>query len=200
MPHDADDRATTLLLETLMRLAMDEAERARGRTGDNPWVGCVIVASDGTIVGRGHTQAPGEAHAEVEAARDARARGASLAGATLVSTLEPCAFHGRTPACAHSIARWGIGRVVTALRDPHPRVDGAGARIVEEAGIALVEGVLEAEVRRQLGPWIAQFHPHEPRAWWRARGAPTGRDGHDALVERYGLTDDEARVLLERWR
>ena len=83
-----------------MRQAIAEAERARGKTGDNPWVGCVIVSAEGLAVGRGHTQGPGEDHAEVGALREARGAGAALPACTLYSTLEPCSFHGRTPSCA----------------------------------------------------------------------------------------------------
>src|SRR5262249_33989348 len=106
--------------EAWMRLAIEEAELARGTTGDNPWVGCAIVSPDGKLRGRGHTLGPGEDHAEIAAARDAQALGHGVAGATLYSTLEPCSFHGRTPACSRSIAERRIARVVIGMRDPHP--------------------------------------------------------------------------------
>ena len=146
-----------------MQLAIEEAELARGMTGDNPWVGCVIVSPSGSLVGRGHTLGPGEDHAEIAAARDAEARGQSVSGATLYSTLEPCSFHGRTPACSRSIAARGIARVVIGIRDPHPRVDGQGIAILRAAGVEVDEGVCESEIRRQLGPWICEHHPHELR-------------------------------------
>lgn len=170
--------------ERWMRSAIEEAELARGTTGDNPWVGCVIVR-EGALIGRGHTLGPGEDHAEIAAARDAQARGLSVVGATLYSTLEPCSFHGRTPACARAIAERGIARVVTGMRDPNPRVDGAGARILRDAGVEVIEGVCEAEVRRQLGVWVIEFHPHEVRR----RAEITGRE---ALADIYGV--DPARI------
>lgn len=145
-----------------MRLAIDEAELARGHTGDNPWVGCVIVNARGELLGRGHTHGPGEDHAEVAAARDAQARGHNVVGATLYSTLEPCSFHGRTPACSRSIAERGIARVVIGMRDPHPRVNGAGIQILRDAGVEVIEGICEVDVRRQLGRWVLEQHPHEP--------------------------------------
>jgi diaminohydroxyphosphoribosylaminopyrimidine deaminase/5-amino-6-(5-phosphoribosylamino)uracil reductase len=144
-----------------MRVAIEEAELARGSTGDNPWVGCAIVGPDGVLLGRGHTLGPGEDHAEIAAARDAHARGHSVAGATLYSTLEPCSFHGRTPACSRSIAERGIARVVIGMADPHPRVDGEGSRILRQAGVEVIEGVCEAEIRRQLGGWVLTYHAHE---------------------------------------
>ena len=172
--------------EAFMRLAMREADNARGGTGDNPWVGCVIVGASGTILGCGHTHGPGEDHAEIDAARAAAAQSASIEGSTLYSTLEPCAFHGRTPACASAIVARKIARVVLALRDPHPRVDGAGVRILFEGGVEVLEGVLADDVRRQLAPWILAHHPHEPRAWSRASGLE-GEALEAAWQARYGL-------------
>ena len=148
--------------EGFMRLAIDEAELARGTTGDNPWVGCVIVNARGEILAKGHTQGPGEDHAEIAAARSAKAEGVSIEGATMYSTLEPCSFHGRTPACSRVILEHRLGRVVIAMRDPHPRVDGEGVRILREAGVEVLEGVYERVVRRQLGIWVLTHHLHEP--------------------------------------
>jgi diaminohydroxyphosphoribosylaminopyrimidine deaminase/5-amino-6-(5-phosphoribosylamino)uracil reductase len=151
-------------LKTSMNLAIAEAELARGTTGDNPWVGCVIVDELGRLLGRGHTRGPGEDHAEIDAARDATTSGHSVSGATLYSTLEPCSFHGRTPACSHAIVGRGIRRVVIGMRDPNPRVDGEGLRILRAGGVEVIEGVCEREVRRQLGRWVLEHHPHEPLA------------------------------------
>jgi diaminohydroxyphosphoribosylaminopyrimidine deaminase/5-amino-6-(5-phosphoribosylamino)uracil reductase len=126
--------------EAMMRLSIGEAERARGSTGDNPWVGCVIVDPAGAILGRGHTRGPGEDHAEIGALREADARGASVVGTTMYSTLEPCSFHGRTPACSRVIIDRRIARVVIGMNDPNPRVDGEGVRILQAAlGPALAE-------------------------------------------------------------
>lgn len=175
-----------------MRAAIEEAESARGTTGDNPWVGCVIVSACGELLGRGHTQGPGEDHAEIAAARDAEARGLSVVGATLYSTLEPCSFHGRTPACARSIASRGIARVVIGMHDPHPRVDGLGARILREAGVDVIESVCEADVRRQLGAWVLGHHPHDVIA--RAKGLPASERA-ERIGEIYGV----GRAALIRW-
>lgn len=137
---------------------MDEAirlaEQARGRTGDNPWVGCVIVRG-GEVLGRGFTHPPGKDHAEAAAIRQAHEAGVSLAGATLVCTLEPCSFEGRTPACARTIADSGVVRVVFGIRDPHPRVNGAGVRILREAGVEVCEGLRQQEIRAQLAEWLS---------------------------------------------
>ncbi|HEX7794972.1 MAG TPA: deaminase [Vicinamibacterales bacterium] len=181
--------------EAWMRLAIEEAELARGTTGDNPWVGCAIVTPDGELLGRGHTLGPGEDHAEIAAARDARARGQSVVGATLYSTLEPCSFHGRTPACSRSIAERGIARVVIGMRDPHPRVNGAGIVILREAGVEVIEGVCEAEVRRQLGLWVLEQHPYDPVR--RAQALPE-EERVSRLAEIYGVDRSSIEVFLAR--
>lgn len=168
-----------------MRAAIAEAERARGKTGDNPWVGCVIVDGRGAIVARGHTQGPGEDHAEIVAMHEAADAGVVLADATLYSTLEPCAFHGRTPACAHAITARDMTRVVTSILDPNPRVDGAGLAILRATRITVVSDVCADEITRQLAPWIFRFHPHEPQR--RAR----------ALIALHGA--EEARAALRAW-
>lgn len=176
-----------------MQLAIEEGELARGSTGDNPWVGCVIVSPTGSLIGRGHTQGPGEDHAEIAAARDAEQRGNRVIGSTLYSTLEPCSFHGRTPACSKSIAARGVARVVIGMRDPHPRVDGQGIAILRDAGVAVVDGVLEAEVRKQLGLWVIEHHPHELLR--RAQGL-TDDQRVDRLAEVYGVSPARVRALL----
>ena len=175
--------------DAAMREAIAEAERARGSTGDNPWVGCVIVDANGAIVSRGHTQGPGEDHAEIVAMRDARAAGIDLARTTLYSTLEPCAFHGRTPACARAIVDAGVVRVVTGIRDPNPRVDGVGVKMLRDAGIDVIEDICATEITHQLAEWIFRFHPHEPLRRARALYALTDsrEETERRLQQHYGV-------------
>ncbi|HEX8885553.1 MAG TPA: bifunctional diaminohydroxyphosphoribosylaminopyrimidine deaminase/5-amino-6-(5-phosphoribosylamino)uracil reductase RibD, partial [Noviherbaspirillum sp.] len=90
-----------------MQLALDWAEKGMFITAPNPRVGCVIVR-DGMLLGAGHTQAAGQAHAEVQALRDAAARGHDVRGATAYVTLEPCSHHGRTPPCADALVAAGL--------------------------------------------------------------------------------------------
>jgi diaminohydroxyphosphoribosylaminopyrimidine deaminase / 5-amino-6-(5-phosphoribosylamino)uracil reductase len=132
------ERATD---EIHMAHALRLAARGLGNVWPNPAVGCVIVR-DGQIVGRGWTQPGGRPHAEVRALQQA---GAMAASATAYVTLEPCAHHGQTAPCAEALIAARITRVVTALTDPDPRVSGKGHAMLRAAGIAVTEGILNAE-------------------------------------------------------
>jgi diaminohydroxyphosphoribosylaminopyrimidine deaminase/5-amino-6-(5-phosphoribosylamino)uracil reductase len=126
-----------------MRAALALARRGLGNTWPNPAVGCVIVR-EGRVVGRGWTQPGGRPHAETEALRRA---GEAARGATAYVTLEPCSHWGRTPPCCNALIAAGVARVVVAMRDPDPRVDGRGFAGLRAAGIEVDEGLLEAEAQ-----------------------------------------------------
>jgi len=119
-----------------MAVALRLARMAVGDTAENPPVGCVLVR-DGRIVGRGRTATGGRPHAEAIALRQA---GAAARGATAYVTLEPCAHHGRTPPCADALVAAGVARVVVAIADPDPRVDGGGFATLRAAGVAVTVG------------------------------------------------------------
>ena len=108
---------------------------------------------------RGHTQVPGESHAEVEALRRA---GDATRGATMVVTLEPCSHHGRTGPCAEAIIAAGIAKVIVGTIDPDPRVSGSGIELLKASGVDVEVGIEEAAVRAQLAPYI----------WHRVTGRP----------------------------
>lgn len=116
-----------------MARAIRLARFALGTTSPNPAVGAVVVR-DGVIVGEGHTLPVGQHHAEIGALKQA---GNAADGATLYCTLEPCCHHGRTPPCTDAIIAAGIGRVVYAVGDPNPRVDGGGVAALRAAGIGV---------------------------------------------------------------
>jgi diaminohydroxyphosphoribosylaminopyrimidine deaminase / 5-amino-6-(5-phosphoribosylamino)uracil reductase len=184
--------------EAWMRQAIAEAELARGATGDNPWVGCVLISAQGELLGQGHTQGPGEDHAEIVAVRQARARGRAVEGTIMYSTLEPCSFHGRTPACSRVIVDCRVGLVVLGMHDPNPRVDGAGTRILRDAGLEVIEGVCEREVRRQLGGWVFDYHPHEPRRRARELSRARGRlEVIAALADMYAVDPSRAEAIVD---
>ncbi len=126
-----------------MSLALSLGRRGQGRCWPNPAVGCVIVAG-GRIVGRGWTQPGGRPHAEPQALAEA---GEAARGATVYVTLEPCAHHGQTPPCAEALVAAGVARVVVAIADSDPRVDGMGLEILRDAGITVDLGVCAAQAQ-----------------------------------------------------
>ena len=119
-----------------LQLALEESFFSIGVSRPNPAVGAVVV-KDGLVVGRGRTQSPGNAHAEVMALRDA---GELARGAAIYVTLEPCCHYGRTPPCTKAIIEAGISEVYYAHADPNPQVRGKSRGILEAAGIKVYEG------------------------------------------------------------
>lgn len=130
--------------EVFMQRALELALKAQGRTSPNPIVGAVVV-KDGNIIGEGYHQRAGTPHAEVHALA---AAGETARGATMYVTLEPCSHYGKTPPCARAVAEAGLKRVVVAVLDPNPLVQGRGLEILNQAGIKTTVGVMEAQARR----------------------------------------------------
>jgi len=190
---------TAAIDDALMQSALAQAQAAIGLTEPNPRVGCVIATPQGRVLGLGHTQAVGQAHAEVMALRDAAARGESVAGATAYVTLEPCAHFGRTPPCCDALIAAGIGRVVMALEDPFPQVAGQGAARLRAAGITVDEG-LGAEAAREIN--IGFFsRVLRKRPWVRLKSA-ISLDGRTALPsgQSQWITGPAARADGHAWR
>ena len=140
------------LLESLMRAALEEGRKALPACRPNPPVGCVLVRA-GEIVARGHTQPPYQPHAEPMALKQLEGE---LADVVAFVTLEPCAFHQRTPSCAKEMIRRGVGSVYVAMLDPHPKNRGAGIAMLREAGVGVVTGLLEEEARADLAAYVWQ--------------------------------------------
>jgi diaminohydroxyphosphoribosylaminopyrimidine deaminase/5-amino-6-(5-phosphoribosylamino)uracil reductase len=143
-----------------MRRAIELAESVRGQTAPNPWVGCIIVPGpDSGITFEGATAPPGGPHAEAQALAQA---GAQARGATLFTTLEPCAHQGRTPPCTDAIIEAGVARVVIALTDPDDHVAGRGIDALQAAGIEVTVGEQATEVTQQLAPYLKHRTTGQP--------------------------------------
>jgi diaminohydroxyphosphoribosylaminopyrimidine deaminase/5-amino-6-(5-phosphoribosylamino)uracil reductase len=138
--------------EHWMRMAVQLARDSIGLASPNPHVGCVIV-KDGSVVGRGAHLYDHKDHAEVVALREA---GGEARGATAYVTLEPCAHSGRTGPCAVALLQAGVARVVVATGDPNPQVNGKGAAVLREGGVAVDLGTL-AEDARALNDGFARW-------------------------------------------
>jgi diaminohydroxyphosphoribosylaminopyrimidine deaminase/5-amino-6-(5-phosphoribosylamino)uracil reductase len=174
-------------------------EAARGRSAPNPNVGCVVVSSEFEIVGRGATALSGRPHAEAIALEQA---GRKAAGSTVYVTLEPCAHESpRGPACADLLVKSKPARVVIALRDPDPRINGKGIRRLRDSGIEVKLGVGRKAAQDSLSGWLTRLKLGRPRITLKLA---LSIDGKIALPsgESKWITGEDARknVHLERAR
>jgi diaminohydroxyphosphoribosylaminopyrimidine deaminase/5-amino-6-(5-phosphoribosylamino)uracil reductase len=181
-----------------MQLALKWAAKGMHTTTPNPRVGCVIV-SDGFILGAGYTQPAGQAHAELQALRDAVAHGHDVRGATAYVTLEPCSHHGRTPPCTDALIAAGVGRVVAAITDPNPLVAGQGLAKLKAAGIEVSAGVLAEQAREMNIGFFSRMQRAHP--WVRMKSAAS-LDGMTALHngQSQWITGEAARADGHAWR
>jgi len=181
-----------------MALALAWAARGMFITAPNPRIGCVIV-KDAVVIGAGHTQPAGQAHAEIQALRDAAARGNDVRGATAYVTLEPCSHHGRTPPCSGALIEAGVGRVVAAMVDPNPLVAGRGLAQLEAAGIAVRSGIMAREAQELNIGFFSRMVRGLP--WVRLKVAAS-LDGATALAggESQWITGPDARADGHAWR
>ncbi|MFJ1299669.1 bifunctional diaminohydroxyphosphoribosylaminopyrimidine deaminase/5-amino-6-(5-phosphoribosylamino)uracil reductase RibD [Pseudomonadota bacterium AL_CKDN230030165-1A_HGKHYDSX7] len=181
-----------------MRRALALARAVLYTTSPNPRVGCVIVR-DGRVIGEGATQPPGSPHAEVMALRAAAAAGETVAGATVYVTLEPCSHHGRTPPCVDALVAAAPARVVIAMGDPNPRVNGAGYARLRAAGIEVCTGVGEAEALELNAGFVARMSRGTPWAWMKMAASLDGRSAlHNGISQ--WITGDAARADGHHWR
>lgn len=178
-----------------MARALQLAERGLYTTDPNPRVGCVLVREE-RIVGEGWHQRAGGPHAEVHALQ---AAGDQARGSTAYVTLEPCCHHGRTPPCSEALIQAGVSRVVAAIRDPHSQVNGGGLRQLQEAGITVQSGLLEAQARRLNPGFIRRMQRGRP--WVRLKLAMS-LDGRTAMAsgESQWITGAAARQDVQQWR
>lgn len=129
--------------EFYIRRCIELAQKALGKTYPNPMVGSVIV-HNGKIIGEGYHQKAGEPHAEINAINSVENKDL-LKESTIYVSLEPCAHYGKTPPCALKIVETGFKKVVIGAMDSHDKVNGKGKKIIQDAGIEVVSGVLEEE-------------------------------------------------------
>lgn len=182
-----------------MKRALALAARGMYTTTPNPRVGCVIVDRNGQVIGEGFTQPAGQDHAEVQAMKDARARGHSLQGATVYVTLEPCSHFGRTPPCARGLIEAHVARVVAAMEDPNPQVSGRGLAMLRDAGIDVRCGLLAQEAYEMNIGFVSRMTRGRP--WVRVKSAAS-LDGRTALPsgESQWITGEAARADGHAWR
>lgn len=172
-----------------MRHALGLAARGLGRVAPNPAVGCVIVSRHGRIAGRGWTGRGGRPHAETIALAQA---GEAARGGTAYITLEPCSHHGDTPPCADVLVQAGIVRVVAAVGDPDPRVNGRGFEGLREAGVEVRTPLLAREAADLNGGFFLRITKNRPYVTLKIAASMDGRIA-SANGESRWITGMEAR-------
>ena len=178
-----------------MTRAIELARKGLYTTTPNPRVGCVIVQEQLTV-GEGWHHRAGEPHAEVVALAEAAGQ---LRGATVYVTLEPCSHFGRTPPCVDALIDAQVGRVIVAMQDPNPSVDGRGLKRLRDAGIEVRCGLLEQEARELNIGFVSRMSRNRP--WVRLKLA-TSLDGLTALPDGTSqwITCEAARRDGHAWR
>lgn len=179
----------------MMARALRLAERGAWTTRPNPMVGCVLAHGD-EVVGEGWHRRQGGPHAEVFALE---AAGERARGATAYVTLEPCAHTGHTGPCADALVEAGVSRVVAAMRDPFPQVDGNGFERLRAAGIEVSHGLMEAAAKALNRGYLSRVVRGRP--WLRVKLAMS-LDGHTALAsgESKWISGEASRRDVMRWR
>ncbi len=191
--------------EQYIARCIEIARRGEYYVAPNPMVGAVLVAPSDSpmegerILAEGWHERFGEGHAEVNCFKKAESqepRVKSYKDCTLFVSLEPCSHYGKTPPCAKLIIEKGVGKVVVGMLDPNPLVAGRGVKMLREAGIEVVVGVLEKECR-ELNKRFLMLHEHH-RPYVVLKWAQTG----DGFVDRLRLTDrfaDRPLTLTDRF-
>lgn len=189
--------------EIYMKRCLDLALLGAGQVSPNPMVGSVIVC-DHQVVGEGWHQRYGGPHAEVNAVNEVLQRFGNEAAdilekSTMYVSLEPCAHRGKTPPCAELIVSHRIPRVVIACRDPFDRVNGKGIERLKEAGVEVLEGILEKEalhLNRRFFTRVQKQRPYIILKW-----AQTA-DGYFAPTDgsQKWISGKQAKMLVHRWR
>lgn len=194
--------------EKYMQRCIDLAALAIGQTSPNPMVGAVVV-HNGQIIGEGYHHRYGQAHAEVNAIAAVQNRNL-LKESTLYVSLEPCNHYGKTPACTDLILRVGIPRVVIAVQDPFPKVNGSGIQRLRTEGVEVITGVMQKEAEYQNRRFFT-FHcakrPYIILKWAQTvdgfldvkRGISGGEE-IGSFSEPLRISNEFSRYWLHRWR
>lgn len=181
--------------ETYMHRALELALKGWGTTSPNPMVGAVIVKGN-KVIGEGYHKRAGSPHAEVNALKKA---GIRARGATLYVTLEPCCYHGRTPACTDALREAGIKRVVIGTRDPNPPVNGNGIRTLKCAGVDVTTGVLKDACRDINLPYETFITKNRPFVILKAALSLDGKIATSTGDSKW-ITNKKSREYVHRLR
>lgn len=186
-------------LEHYMQHCIDLAEKARGFTGSNPLVGAVLVYNN-QILAEGYHQKYGEAHAEVNCLNAvAEADKEKIAKATLYVSLEPCSHYGKTPPCTERIIKEGIKQIVVASTDPNPKVAGKGIQLLKNAGVHVIQDVLQNEAKKQNYKFFCYHEKKRPYIILKFALSRNGMICRSDKKQQW-LSNDAVSIVTHSWR
>lgn len=180
-----------------MRRAIDIASNGHGFVSPNPMVGAVIVHND-KIIAEGWHRSFGGGHAEVEAIAQVK-NSDILKDSTMYVSLEPCSHHGKTPPCSELLIRNEFKKVVIAVQDPNPVVSGRGMKQLKDAGMEVIDGVLEHEGRDLNKRFFTSFlhkRPYIILKWAQTKDGFIAREDHSSKW----ISSTASRHLVHKWR
>lgn len=183
--------------EMYMRRAIELAQKGLGSVSPNPMVGCVIVHGD-NVIGEGYHQQYGGPHAEPNAVAAVKNQDL-LTESTVYVTLEPCAHWGKTPPCANLLVEIKVKKVIIGALDTNPLVAGKGIEILRAAGIEVVSGILEQEVRfqnRRFFCFMEKKRPYIILKWAQTADGFIAKKNFDSKW----ISNSLSRQLVHRWR
>ena len=183
--------------EQYMKRALDIARFGLGNVSPNPMVGCVIVYED-NIIGEGWHKKFGGPHAEVYAVNNVEDK-SLLHGSTIYINLEPCSYHGKTPACTDMLTKHKVKRVVISNRDPNPRVSGGGIQQLLKHKIKIKEGILWAEGRELNRRFFTNQEKERPYVilkWAQTADGFIAKENRDSKW----ISSDASRKIVHKWR
>ena len=183
--------------QAFMQRALDLAKQGLGSVSPNPMVGCVIMHNN-QIIGEGWHKKFGKAHAEVNAVNAVENK-ALLKEAIFYITLEPCSFHGKTPACSDLLISINPPKVFVASKDPNPRVSGRGIELLKDAGIAVDIGLLEAEamaLNKRFFVTMRLKRPYIILKWAQTSDGFLARTNYNSKW----ISNEHSRQLVHKWR
>lgn len=181
--------------EYYMKIALRLAKKGEGLVSPNPMVGALIVKGE-RIIGKGYHKKAGLPHAEIVAIRSAKE---DLKGSILYVNLEPCVHYGRTPPCVPEIIKAGVSKVVIAMQDPNPEVNGKGIEMLKEAGISLKVGVLEDEAKKLNEVFVVNMEKKRPFFIMKSASSFDGKIATRTCDSKW-ISNEESRKYVNRIR
>ena len=184
-----------------MRRCLQLAQNGFGYVAPNPLVGCVIVCNE-SVIGEGFHREFGKPHAEVNAINSVKDH-SLLLKSTLYVNLEPCSHHGKTPPCADLIISKKIPRVVIGQSDPNPDVAGNGIQKLKDAGIEVIEGILESESRflnRRFNTFHQEKRPYVILKWAESSDGFVDVERNSDQREINWISHPNTQKLTHSWR